>query len=315
MNNIGFGKKRSLLVPSNHGIKGHIYPFHRKILHDYAMRFCKNYYESNLVDTISNSTNPWSTPKISWEIATNSSPSNEESKNIIYECIFLPKPRLKIYKNSYNFQTINWVKSYLKNEAKIANKKDIVLEIIQKNIDEYSQVIRDSLDLIHITWPELYLEMTELLREVVFFKGDWLRSCSLTATFGAVYICPRNNWNTIDYADILIHEAAHHYLESVTHITPIIKNPNLLVNHPIRDDARTLEKSIHASFVLSRLVMFHHILDDTLVGPSLNYSNNLLNHYSKMLNNSLDTLRSSASFTDSGFNLYKEMLTLSQSGP
>lgn len=114
-------------------------------------------------------------------------------------------------------------------------------------------LVADAIELVGRVWPEALVQLAAVTRCVLILEGSGLRSSSVPSTFGATYLCPKDHWTSLDIANLLVHEAAHHSLEIKCAFAPMLENEQDVAASPLRDDPRPLWGILHATFVLVRV--------------------------------------------------------------
>lgn len=168
--------------------------------------------------------------------------------------------------------------------------------------------VHRAMQLIAMAWPEAAQQLKELIRTVVLLRGHGLRSSSLPFTFGAIYLCPKSEWTIVDFADLLVHEAAHHSLEIKSSLLRFLENPQEMAASPLRPDARPVDAVLHAVFVLLRVSYLMNALLHYPEAETRDAAERLFNRYYARLAEGLASLESVAVWTDWGDRLFNNML-------
>lgn len=177
-------------------------------------------------------------------------------------------------------------------------------------------LIQEALALIQNYHQEYYLEMSEFISEFMLFKSEDLKAGSSFDVFGLISINVNNaNRSVINMAETIIHEAAHLYLFSLSTEDPLVLNDyEEGFYSPIKKSQRPMLGLYHAVFVLTRVVDFLTILRSAdLPSNHLIETDQLIDRYQTMANESLETILSSAQLTDLAKDLITSTATLLRS--
>jgi hypothetical protein len=177
----------------------------------------------------------------------------------------------------------------------------------QLAVEPYCSAIESALSLIDSSIPHVAQVIRKAISTVVFASGDSLQSASTPMTFGAIYLGVRPTWTAVDYADLLVHETAHHELVMRSAFVRFLTNPFDIVRSPLRHDRRPLEAVLHAVFVLTRVLdvmkAFAKLEDASIRERAVEK----LNYYAVLLNEGILTLRQSAEWTRAGTHLFEQL--------
>jgi HEXXH motif-containing protein len=124
----------------------------------------------------------------------------------------------------------------------------------------FQKQVEEALALIGEAWPEAAAELHALVRAIVIVDGHGVRSSSVPAVFGAIFLCPRPVWTTLEVACLLVHECAHHSLEVKSAFLPFLENEGDTAISPLREELRPLWGVLHAAFVLVRVGHFARLV-------------------------------------------------------
>jgi len=164
-----------------------------------------------------------------------------------------PRPPLHLAQlgDGYVRASIELIERDLERTAK---ERCFLTPLEEAEANKYVPVFQCALDLIGASWPSAKTELDVYVREVVLLSGRWFRSSSISSAFGAVFLLPRCEWNAVHYADLLLHECAHHALSVKESLVRFLDNPDEYATGSLRDDARPMRSLMHALFVLARVL-------------------------------------------------------------
>ena len=116
----------------------------------------------------------------------------------------------------------------------------------------------------------LHLLLNRLLATVAVFDiaNKEIEGGSVSGCIGMVYLCPKEDWDTTFYAEMLVHEYVHNRLfldDMVNGLFPdlsLLKHPDAQVTSTIRRTKREYDKSFHAACVSCMLAYFYDRLGD-----------------------------------------------------
>lgn len=118
--------------------------------------------------------------------------------------------------------------------------------------------IRQALDALAITAPELFDEISTLHKDIVLAQPDGhqrmtFRGATSFALWGAVALNHQEHPAWWSYVPTLVHEAAHALLFAHARREPLVLNdPQTRYTSPLRDDPRPMDGIFHAAFVSAR---------------------------------------------------------------
>lgn len=174
--------------------------------------------------------------------------------------------------------------------------------------DAFANALHQSLLLIHQSWPEAMEQIQRLIRFFVPIHLSGFRSASTTSAFGTVFLNVHETANIPFFAANILHEASHHSLKIKQSFGALLKNPNTLVDSPLRQDQRPVDGVLHAVFVLKRLVYFLKRLQDiNLTVTQQKETMVLKTDYEARLRKGLVVLERQAIFTAKGTKLFQDL--------
>lgn len=165
----------------------------------------------------------------------------------------------------------------------------------------------EAVDLVADVWPEAAIEMRLLVREIVFLSPGWLRSCTVASAFGAVFLCPRPDWTSLEVFELLLHETAHIALDVKTSMLPFLEGNTALASSPLRDDPRPLPAVLHAAFVLARVLCGLRRLARFHPGQFGDRPVRLAETFRRSLSEACQSLEATASWTTAGRHLFADI--------
>lgn len=167
------------------------------------------------------------------------------------------------------------------------------------------KVLKEALKLISRVDDDLYKEMLEFVSEFMIIQSNAITAGSSFDLFGLIYINMVNsNCSKIRMADIIIHEAAHLYLYCMSAEDPLVLNEySEEFFSPIKGKNRPMIGIYHAAFVLARVLSFlfkARKVENLLSKTELIEAEQLIQRYTKIVVESLHTVRSKAQLSEKG---------------
>lgn len=198
----------------------------------------------------------WLSPRDFWMVRREEEGSTEITDYLIGQLRRIrvePPPPLQLARTSdrYVCASIEAIENDL---ARTANERCFLAPLQETKANEYVPLLQCAFDLVGASWPSAKIELEVYVREVVLVSGRWFRSSSISSAFGAVFLLPRSEWNPVHYADLLLHECAHHALYVKESLVRFLDNPDEYATGSLRDDARPIRNLMHALFVLARVL-------------------------------------------------------------
>lgn len=180
-------------------------------------------------------------------------------------------------------------------------------EITMSDLTE-SQVrgrIEEASALIQQFWPEAYAEQQLILRTVVAVQGGGYMYGSFQNMLGSVFVA-QNSLLTVDSTiEMLLHEVGHQSLFIHAAYRAFVRNGGHLVTHPLRSDPRPIAGTVHAAYVLTRLVVGFSKWCQTIgASPAVEARRHQLVEH---LTTTLHTLRTHAVWTRDGERLFAQL--------
>jgi HEXXH motif-containing protein len=117
--------------------------------------------------------------------------------------------------------------------------------------ERHVHAAKEALDLV---WPEAGRNIARLVTDIVWFSAPTQESSTDPAVFGAIYMNPTHQWRVPRFVEVLLHETAHLGLNIKTLVDPMVKNREVRTESAFRTDLRPLSGSLHAGYVLVRMV-------------------------------------------------------------
>lgn len=152
-----------------------------------------------------------------------------------------------------------------------SNSKDLNREIVLKmNVPttEECELINRALSIIEKAWPEAYKQIKLLSKKIVVIdsNGDNFTSATGAYSFGAIFLKNKPGWNAMNFVDVLIHESGHQALMVKQTFGRMIENLTKKADSPLREDKRWLNGTLHATYVLWRVLkVFSKIKESEVV--------------------------------------------------
>lgn len=129
-----------------------------------------------------------------------------------------------------------------------------------KTFEQASKLLDESLDLIEECAPELYDEITEILRVICLGVGPEEKGAytfdgaSAFELWGAIVLNANEARDVVDLVQTLAHESCHVMLFGYCIDGTLVHNPDdELHASPLRADPRPIDGIFHATFILARM--------------------------------------------------------------
>lgn len=180
-----------------------------------------------------------------------------ERKNIPFKfehLRFVPDTNIEIFRHSHEY-----IIHKLGHDEHIT---DIYLETEPNElVDQYSETMIRACEMMRKVDPAQFMELQQLVKKVVFFRADRFVNFTSMDIQGIVFISTYTSAKELTFLDTLVHECAHLALylilfdiNSFFTVDPF----ELRFQSPFRTTLRSLYQSLHATFVLSKLVRFYN---------------------------------------------------------
>jgi hypothetical protein len=156
-----------------------------------------------------------------------------------------PTPLHELYYDACDESFVNTYGVHFDGESNIPEQYDSIRSSITQAIDKMEQVD-----------PEIHAEFCELVTDVMTFHSPTMNAATSLCALGIIRVSQlRNGQNWTRYLENLVHEAAHHHLNYLWFIDPIVLNENAgTFSSPLRREKRPLSGIFHAMFVLARTI-------------------------------------------------------------
>lgn len=102
-------------------------------------------------------------------------------------------------------------------------------------------------------FPDAFSEMRSIVRQVVLIPPGWMRSMSVSTNLGSIILGARREWNTLEFYDLLLHEASHQSLELKSMSKRFLIDEEYPLYSPLRCADRPANAVLHAAYVTTRL--------------------------------------------------------------
>ncbi|MDC0772857.1 aKG-HExxH-type peptide beta-hydroxylase [Streptomyces sp. HD] len=160
-------------------------------------------------------------------------------------------------------------------------------------------------------WPEAAVELSLLVRAVVYVDGGAFRSATLLRNYGAVFAGVGYLTSVPAAFETLLHETGHHSLYLRQAFERFITNGDDLVTHALRPDPRPLSGTLHAAHVLTRMATgldrWYSVLDEAEVEVREEVRERRDDALTR-LHATLEVLKTSARWTDPGTAYFANLL-------
>lgn len=187
--------------------------------------------------------------------------SNKIVDFIFEKLIYVSNTSIEILKYNHPY-----IYNKLENDQKLRaiSTNDIDVEKILK----YSEVLNEGYDLIKSVDELQYYEIQKLVKRIVFFDCGYFMNFTSMDFQGNVFISTYNTSKPLTFIDTLIHETSHLGLNLIlmNHQDYFVIDPfELKFNSPFfkKSTKRGLYHSVHATYVLAKLVRFYNKLYDS----------------------------------------------------
>lgn len=141
-------------------------------------------------------------------------------------------------------------------------------------------------------------------------NGDNFTSATGAYAFGALFLKNKPGWNAINFVDLLIHESGHQALMVKQTFGRMIENLSEKADSPLRKDQRWLNGTLHATYVLWRVLkVFSKIKESKFPLSKEEYvtMENLEKEFIVNLENGIRILEDKAKFTPLGQMFFDEI--------
>lgn len=168
-----------------------------------------------------------------------------------------------------------------------------------------------ALNLLQKIWPEARRQIDRYVQRIVLLEGNNFESGTAAYAFGAAFINPGPDWNSIKFMDILLHESGHLSLMVKQSFGRLIHNFQDKASSPLREEERWLNGIIHAAFVISRICYGMQKVKQNpqyFTAEELKVADQLLGENLVHFAKALDTLLEKAQFTDIGEHFMNQLL-------
>lgn len=217
-----------------------------------------------------------------------------------------------------NVKFLNYSEDELHKSKGLLQKKYILFDLpANANIEsadinaseQIKKLVEEALVLIATVDKDYSQEMLTFVSEVMILKSDFLKAGSSFDLFGMIYINSSNaNQSLIHMVDLLVHEAAHYYLYSLSVDDPLVLNDyDETYFSPIKGRNRPMVGIYHAAFVLFRVLKFLSLLTNqennniAIIQAQDRKEIATLNiKYSKIVAESLETIEKFGKLTELG---------------
>lgn len=179
----------------------------------------------------------------------------------------------------------------------------------QGDFNRAEQLISDSLDLLETESPELFAEITALIKRVMIGSGptepglNTFDGASAPGLWGAIVLNAIEPKDVVDMAQTLAHESCHNLLFGYCIDGRLVHNPDdERYASPLRIDPRPLDGIYHATFVLARMYYTAAtIADSAQLSPELQQkAQQEMKDRQVGFYDGLSTLKQHADYTDQG---------------
>jgi hypothetical protein len=135
--------------------------------------------------------------------------------------------------------------------------------------EHLASATQTGLDLLHEVDESLYSAFTTIIGCILFGKCPTLAGGSVSDIIGVIWLNPRRDWRTIDFAENLLHEYVHHclFLEEMvwtifSETVPRMHEDDALVTSSILKIKRGYDRSYHSAFVAYAIAHFYLAIDE-----------------------------------------------------
>ena len=187
-----------------------------------------------------------------------------------------------------------------------------ILPAKEADFASIKQLIHDTMDLLKYESPELFYEISALLKSIMLGSGPrgkeqlTFDGASAPGLWGAIVLNVIEPKDVVDMAQTLAHESGHNLLFGYCIDDQLVNNPeDELHASPLRIDPRPLDGIYHATFVLARM---HYaaatIKESPRLSPKLRQkAQQEMSNREKAFYDGLSTLKQYAEYTDQGKDL------------
>ncbi len=206
-----------------------------------------------------------------------------------------------------------WVQKAIQEQVKEYSSDTgdaISLQLKEPSTKELSEMGR-ALNLLEKIWPEAHRQINRYVKRIILLEGNNFESGTAAYAFGAVFINPGPDWNSIKFMDILLHESGHLSLMVKQTFGRLIHNFQEKASSPLRKEERWLNGIIHAAFVIYRIcygLQRVKQFPQYFTAEELKVADQLLEENLVHFEKALGTLRDKAQFTDIGEHFMNQLL-------
>lgn len=233
--------------------------------------------------------------------------SKKEVDFLFEELLFVRDSSIEIVKYNHPY-----IYNKLANDKRL--KELSVKDVNTVQLESYSTVLNKGYELIKEVDELQYLEIQKLVKKIVFFDCGYFMNFTSMDIQGVVFISSYNAAKPLTFIDTLIHETSHLALNLIlmNHQEYFTIDPfELRFNSPFfkKSIKRGLYHSIHATYVLSKLVRFYNKLYDSekLQGVQKYELLSLFLLDIKLLGDALSFIDDQRLYTEKGKALFNEM--------
>lgn len=165
--------------------------------------------------------------------------------------------------------------------------------------------LTEALRLLHRVWPAAALETQLLLDAFVYVSGKDYRSGTMHRYLGCVLVGIERNDSVEAALETLLHETGHVVLYLKSSFSRYLRNPDALVQHPLRVEPRPALGALHAAISLFRVAGGFRRLHEA--GRASEYADQRWADNCSNLRTVLLTLNEAAEWTAAGEEFYASL--------
>lgn len=225
-----------------------------------------------------------------------------------------------VYLSQSSIEVLTHSHEYLLHKIKFSDHIKLIakdLEVPRDKISHYYTTLNKGYDIIRKVDTAQYDEIEKLVKRITFFDCGYFMNFTSMDFQGTIFISTYDSAKPLTFIDTLIHETSHLALNLIL-IDPevyfTIDPFELRFNSPFFEESkkRGLYHSIHATYVLTKLVRFYNTLYDSkeLKGIEEYELLGLFLLDIKLLGEALSYIDDPDLYTDKGNALFQEMKNL-----
>lgn len=146
----------------------------------------------------------------------------------------------------------------------VENDRHLISDLRRQN--EIRRQIHDARALIRRADPHLEALLSELIGSIAAYDIPDRDGGTVSCCIGLIWLSPKEDWDTVFYAEMLVHEFIHNTVFLEDMVRGVMPTPNLLdrpeafTTSVIRKTKRPFDKALHSACVAAGISYFYHQL-------------------------------------------------------